>query len=111
MSLRETSHLGSARLEALPLTHPGVADAAVIPKPDAEVGEIPKAFVVRGAGSAVTEEELEAFVAGRVAGYKKVREIEFVDEIPKLPSGKILRRILVDRERTRAGDPPGVSPA
>jgi acyl-CoA synthetase (AMP-forming)/AMP-acid ligase II len=86
-----------AELEALLLTHPGVADVAVVRKADADAGEIPKAFVVRRPGDATTAAELMAFVADRVAGYKKVREVEFVEEIPKSPSGKILRRMLVER--------------
>jgi acyl-CoA synthetase (AMP-forming)/AMP-acid ligase II len=86
-----------AELEAVLLAHPAVADAAVVPSADEAAGEVPKAFVVlRGeAGS----EELIAFVAARVAPFKKVRRVEFVDQIPKSPSGKILRRVLVERER------------
>jgi acyl-CoA synthetase (AMP-forming)/AMP-acid ligase II len=91
-----------AELEALLLTHPAVVDVAVVPKPDAEAGEIPKAFVVVRPEAAVAAEELMAFVAERVAHYKHVREVELVGEIPKSPSGKILRRALVERERRRA---------
>jgi acyl-coenzyme A synthetase/AMP-(fatty) acid ligase len=87
-------------LEAVLLTHPAVADAAVIPSPDERAGEVPKAFVVLK--SEATAEELMAFVAARVAPYKKVRRMEFVEQIPKSPSGKILRRVLVERERERA---------
>jgi acyl-CoA synthetase (AMP-forming)/AMP-acid ligase II len=86
-----------AELEALLLSHPAVADAAVIPSVDAEAGEVPKAFVVLH--GAATAEELMAFVAARVAPQKKVRRVEFVEQIPRLPSGKILRRILLERER------------
>jgi acyl-CoA synthetase (AMP-forming)/AMP-acid ligase II len=89
-----------AELEALLLTHPAVADVAVIPSPDDEAGEVPKAFVVTRAQ--VTAEELMTFVAERVAPTKRVRRLEMIDQIPKSPSGKILRRVLVDRERGRA---------
>ena len=86
-----------AELEALLLTHPKIADAAVIPRADDEAGEVPKAFVVRREG--LSEEAIMDFVAERVAAYKKIRAVEFLDKIPKSPSGKILRRVLVDRER------------
>jgi acyl-CoA synthetase (AMP-forming)/AMP-acid ligase II len=88
-----------AELEALLLTHECVADAAVIPCPDDEAGEVPKAFVVLK-GKA-TPEELMDFVAERVAPYKKIRLLEFIDKIPKSASGKILRRVLVQQERER----------
>ena len=71
----------------------------MIPKEDLEAGEIPKAFVVSRPGTEVTEEGLIGFVADRVAGFKRIRELEFVDSIPKSPSGKILRRVLVERQR------------
>ena len=90
-----------AELEAVLLTHRSVADAAVIPSPDDEAGEVPKAFVVVKEGHGLTEAEVLDFVAARVAPHKKVRRVEFVAQIPKSPSGKILRRLLVDRERER----------
>ncbi|HSF15751.1 MAG TPA: 4-coumarate--CoA ligase family protein [Vicinamibacteria bacterium] len=81
-----------AELEAVLLSHPAVADAAVVPKPDEEAGEIPKAFLVLR--EEVPKQAILDFVAERVAPYKKIREIEIIDAIPKSPSGKILRRLL-----------------
>lgn len=83
-----------AELEALLVTHPDITDAAVIGVPDDAAGELPKAFVVRRPGSDITEEAVREFVAGQVATYKQLRLVEFIDEIPKSASGKILRREL-----------------
>ena len=85
-----------AELEAILLTHQAVADAAVVRRPDALAGEIPKAFIVLRAPASA--QELMAWVAGRVASYKRVRQVEFIDSIPKSPAGKILRRLLVERD-------------
>ncbi|MDH3308148.1 MAG: AMP-binding protein, partial [Acidimicrobiia bacterium] len=93
-----------AELEALLITHPDVADVAVIPVPDEEAGEIPKAYVVLKPGHETTAEDLQAFTAGHVAHYKQIREVEFIDVIPKSASGKILRRLLRDEERRRRGE-------
>ena len=84
-----------AELEAVLLSHPSVADAAVVRCRMPSAGEIPRAFVVLRAPASA--DELMAYVAGRVTPYKKVRRIEFIDAIPKSPSGKILRRLLRDR--------------
>ena len=92
--------IAPAELEALLLTHPEISDVAVIGVTDEDAGEIPKAFVV--ASAPITADEVMRFVAEHVAPYKKVRVVELVDEIPKSPSGKILRRVLIDRERQRA---------
>jgi acyl-coenzyme A synthetase/AMP-(fatty) acid ligase len=91
--------IAPAELEAVLLANPCVADAAVIPVPDEEAGEVPKAFVVLKDGAKA--DDVLGFVAERVAPYKKIRHLEVVDQIPKSASGKILRRLLVDRERTR----------
>jgi acyl-CoA synthetase (AMP-forming)/AMP-acid ligase II len=87
-----------AELEAVLLSNDGITDAAVIPSPDEEAGEIPKAYVVTNGELGAAE--IMAFVAAKVAPHKKIREVEFVDEIPKSPSGKILRRLLVERDRS-----------
>jgi Acyl-CoA synthetases (AMP-forming)/AMP-acid ligases II len=87
--------IAPAELEALLLTHPSIADAAVIPIADEEAGQVPKAFVVLR--SDTTCEEIQSFVALRVAPYKKLRHVEVIDAIPRSPSGKILRRVLAAR--------------
>jgi acyl-CoA synthetase (AMP-forming)/AMP-acid ligase II len=88
-----------AELEALLLSHPAIADGAVIPSPDADAGEIPVAFVV--AKESVSADEIINFVSERVAPHKKIRRVEFVDQIPRNATGKILRRELVLRVRQR----------
>ncbi len=92
-----------AELESVLMEHPGVRDAAVIPKADEEAGEVPKAFVVAREPGLDLNGVL-AFVAEKVAPYKKIRDIEIVESIPKNPSGKILRRQLIDQERAKVGD-------
>jgi acyl-CoA synthetase (AMP-forming)/AMP-acid ligase II/NAD(P)-dependent dehydrogenase (short-subunit alcohol dehydrogenase family) len=88
-----------AELEDVLVTHPAVADCAVIGSPDAEAGELPKAFVVLKAGH--SEEGLLDWVAERVAPYQRIRLLEVVERVPKSASGKILRRVLVNAERER----------
>jgi acyl-CoA synthetase (AMP-forming)/AMP-acid ligase II len=90
-----------AELESLLLEHPQIADVAVIPVADEEAGEVPKACVV--VKDPLTAGDVMDFIAPRVAHYKRIRHVEFIESIPKSPSGKILRRLLVERERTRAG--------
>jgi long-chain acyl-CoA synthetase len=95
--------IAPAELEAVLLEHPAVQESAVVGVPDEEAGEIPKAFVVlHGDFSySVTDEELITFVNGKLTGYKKLHEVEFVEALPKIPSGKVLRRELKELERAR----------
>ncbi len=89
-----------AELEAILLTHPAVSDAAVIPCADDEAGEVPKAFVVKKGDT--TAAAIMEFVEDRVAPHKRLRFVEFIDQIPKSAAGKILRRVLVQKERAKA---------
>ncbi|KAI0235160.1 4-coumarate--CoA ligase 2 [Lamellibrachia satsuma] len=86
-----------AELEALLVTHPAVADSAVIGQPDESAGELPRAYVVLKPNLHVSQDELQKFIAEQVAPNKQLRGgIEFRKEIPKSASGKILRRVLKD---------------
>ena len=82
-----------AELEAILVAHPKIRDAAVIGKPDDEAGEVPIAFVVI-TDPALNETQIKDYMASTLAHYKKIHKVHFVDEIPKSPSGKILRRLL-----------------
>ncbi|KAJ6411933.1 hypothetical protein OIU84_005071 [Salix udensis] len=84
-----------AELEALLLTHPEISDAAVIPFPDKQAGQFPMAYVVRKAGSNLSEKAVMDFIAGLVAPYKRIRRVAFIAAIPRNPSGKILRKDLI----------------
>jgi acyl-CoA synthetase (AMP-forming)/AMP-acid ligase II len=86
--------IAPAELEAILMEHPAVRDCAVVGVPDKASGEMPKAFIVLHEGKRVDPAELMAFVAERVAPYKKIREVAFIPEVPKNFSGKILRRVL-----------------
>ncbi len=99
--------IAPAELEDLLFKNPHVFDVAVIGKPSKEldVGEIPKAFIILNPESKgkVTEDEIMKWVAEKISAYKKIREVEFVDNIPKSGSGKILRRELVQQEKNKLG--------
>jgi acyl-CoA synthetase (AMP-forming)/AMP-acid ligase II len=92
-----------AELEALLITHPAVADVAIVGMPDDEAGELPKAFISLKPNIAASPalapscDDIKEFVAKHVATYKRIHAVEFVDTIPKSASGKILRRFLRDQ--------------
>ena len=81
------------------MTQPAVADAAVAPSRDAAAGEVPKAFVVLD--TRATPAEIMEWLSDRVAAYKRVGRVEIIDQIPRSPSGKVLRRLLVERDRAQ----------
>jgi acyl-coenzyme A synthetase/AMP-(fatty) acid ligase len=88
-----------AELEALLCTHPAVADAAVLRREDPDHGEVPVAVVVPE--GELDGDALLAWVAERVAPHKRLRAVRFAEAIPRTPSGKLLRRVLLDRDRQR----------
>jgi acyl-CoA synthetase (AMP-forming)/AMP-acid ligase II len=94
-----------AELEALLCRHPAVLDAAVVPSPDESAGEVPKAYLVLQSGVDPVQAAREAVarVGDQVATYKHIRRVEVIDAMPRSPSGKLLRRVLVERERGLPG--------
>jgi len=102
--------IGPAEIENCLVKHPAVANAAVVPKPDAERGALVKAYVVladawRSRGDAALVAELQAHVRGKLAPYEYPKEIEFIDELPMTTTGKVQRRVLRQREQQRAAAP------
>ncbi len=94
-------HVAPAELEGVLISHPLVADAAVVPSPDEEAGEVPKAFLVLKdvPDPEAVANEVMNYLAERVAPYKRVRRYELTEAIPRTPSGKIVRRGLIEQER------------
>jgi len=96
-----------AEIEAVLHGHPSVLDCAVFGIPDERAGEVPVAAVQLDPARPVTPEELQGLVAGSLATYKQVRHLVVVDQIPRLPSGKVLRRTLRDEWTPSLLAPPG----
>ncbi|XP_052787855.1 uncharacterized protein LOC128222781 [Mya arenaria] len=90
-----------AYLEDIIVKHPGVADAAVIGIPDPDAGELPRAYVVRQTGSHITAKDIVQYVHDHVAPHMRLRGgVEFIPEVPRTPSGKIMRRHLKPKKQT-----------
>ena len=97
--------IGPSEIENCLVKHPAVANAAVVPKPDAERGALVKAYVVLSPGhvaSDALEAELQRHVRGRLAPYEYPKEIEFIDALPMTTTGKVQRRVLRLQEQERA---------
>ncbi len=97
--------IGPSEVENCLVKHPAVANAAVVPKPDAERGAVVKAYVVLApgfAGDAALVEQLQRHVRGKLAPYEYPKEIEFVDALPMTTTGKVQRRVLRQQEEARA---------
>jgi 2-aminobenzoate-CoA ligase len=90
--------IGPEEIEVTLATHPAVADVGVIGVPDEVRGQIAKAFVVVKPGQTLSPEDLLAFCKGKIATYKLPREIVIVNELPRTPTGKLLRRVLKQKE-------------
>ena len=84
----------STEVEAAFFAHPDVVDAAVIGVPDEKYGEVVKACIVKKEGSNVTEDDLISFCKDRIASYKKPQSVDFIDEVPRNASGKVLKKVL-----------------
>jgi acetyl-CoA synthetase len=97
--------IGPSEIENCLVKHPAVANAAVVPKPDAERGALVKAYVVLAAGfdaNARLIEQLQAHVKGKLAPYEYPKEIEFIESLPMTTTGKVQRRVLRLQEEARA---------
>jgi 4-coumarate--CoA ligase len=93
-----------AELEGVLISHPSIVDAAVLGIPGKDDSELPRAYLVRREGTNIQEAEVQAFMKEQLAGYKQlVGGVVFIDEIPKLPSGKILKRVLREMIKQESG--------
>ena len=96
MVITNYSNASPEEVETILIKHPAVAQAAVLGEPDAEKGEVVKAFVVHKPGAEVSAEELMAWSRENMATYKAPRYVAFIDALPATGSGKVLRRLLKD---------------
>jgi acetyl-CoA synthetase len=97
--------IGPSEIENCLLQHAAVVNVAVVPKPDAERGNLVKAYVVLAPGRAGSSDlinELQAHVRGRLAPYEYPKEIEFIEQLPMTTTGKVQRRVLREQEARRA---------
>jgi acyl-CoA synthetase (AMP-forming)/AMP-acid ligase II len=94
-------------IEKLLFSHPDVADVAVYGIPDERFGEAATAAVVLRPGATCSAEDIIAFTRERLSGYKQVRRVRFVDEVPRNPAGKVLRRLLKAADPAVAQEVPG----
>lgn len=90
--------IAPGEVESVLYQHHAIKECAVVGRPDPALGEVPKAFVVLLEGYNATAEELIEFCKQRISPYKRIREVEFIDEIPKSKVGKVLRRLLRDKQ-------------
>jgi len=96
--------IGPSEIENCLVKHAAVANAAVVPSPDEERGNVVKAYIVLAPGhspSAALEDDIRQHVRGKLAPYEYPREIEFIDALPMTTTGKVQRRVLRERERER----------
>ena len=101
--------IGPEEIETTLATHPAVADVGVIGVPDEVRGQIAKAFVVLKPGQSVTSSQLIEYCKDKIAKYKLPREVVFVNELPRTPTGKLLRRVLRQKEAQKAQSAPAGS--
>ena len=97
MIIRAGENIAPEEVEAALHSHPKVEEAAVIGVPDEEWGELPKAIVVLKRGETATAEEIMEHCRQKLASYKRPRSVVFVDELPRNPMGKVLKRVLRDQ--------------
>jgi acyl-CoA synthetase (AMP-forming)/AMP-acid ligase II len=92
--IRAGQNVYPSEIERALMTHPAVRDAAVVGMPDEDYGEVPLAYVALEAGAEPAATELLAHAAGLLAPYKRPRRVEFIEQVPRNPAGKIVKKLL-----------------